>query len=227
MPLHRLCIFDLDGTFAETAPDLVAALNRLLIEEGLPQADFKEARAYVGHGARILIERAHRANGIELDNAQAVALTDRFIAHYAAHIADETYIFEHALTSMETMREAGWRFAICTNKREHLARQLLGALGVLEAFEAICGGDTFEMRKPNGQHILKTVEAAGGAPGGALMVGDSAPDIDAAKDAKIPVVGVTFGYTPGTISDLRPDKVISSFADLPAVAEALVPPQNA
>jgi phosphoglycolate phosphatase len=78
---------------ADTAPDLVAALNRVLEEEGLPSADFDTARAFVGHGARVLIERAHRAHGIELDDQKAVDLTERFVSHYADHIAEGTSFF--------------------------------------------------------------------------------------------------------------------------------------
>ena len=223
----RLCVFDLDGTLADTAPDLVAALNRVLAEEDLPMADFDTARAFVGHGARVLIERAHKAHGISLTDEQAISLTERFVNHYAAHIADETVLFPHALEAMDIMTKQGWRFAICTNKRESLARQLLDGMRLSGRFDAICGGDTFAVRKPDGQHILKTAEAAGGPWNGVLMIGDSAPDINAAKDAGVPVIAVSFGYSNEPIEGLHPDVIISSFAELPQHAEALVPAKAA
>ncbi|MEQ8656123.1 MAG: phosphoglycolate phosphatase [Hyphomicrobiales bacterium] len=219
----RLCIFDLDGTLADTAPDLVAALNHVLEAEGLPQADFETARAFVGHGARVLIERAHRAHDIELDDARAIELTEQFVGFYAQNIAGHTMLFPHVLDAMEDMAEDGWAFAICTNKRESLARQLLDSLDLTERFDAICGGDTFAERKPNGQHILKTIEAAGGNPARSVMVGDSPPDILAAKDANVPVIAVSFGYSNEPIGSLDPDVIIDTFADLQEKADELVP----
>jgi phosphoglycolate phosphatase len=223
----RLCIFDLDGTLADTAPDLVAALNRVLDEEGLPTADCQTARAFVGHGARVLIERAHRAHGIELNDQQAVSLTERFVTHYANHIAEATVLFPHVLEAIDKMGVHGWRFAICTNKREGLARQLLEGMGLTDRFDAICGGDTFAERKPSGQHILKTAAAAGSGNDGILMIGDSAPDILAAKDAGVPVIAVSFGYSNEPIEELHPTAILSSFEALPALAERLVPAKAA
>jgi phosphoglycolate phosphatase len=223
----RLCIFDLDGTLADTAPDLVAALNRVLEEEGLPSADFDTARAFVGHGARVLIERAHRAHGIELDDQKAVDLTERFVSHYADHIAEGTVLFPHVLEAMDTMEADGWQFAICTNKRESLARQLLQGMNLTHRFRAICGGDTFAERKPSGRHILKTAEAAGAGKARILMIGDSAPDVLAAQDAGVPVVAVSFGYSNEPIATLNPTAIISGFDALPDLAEELVPAKAA
>lgn len=219
----RLCVFDLDGTLADTAPDLVEALNHVLASEGLPMVDFDTARAFVGHGARVLIERAHAANDIELSEEQTTELTEQFVGYYAQNIADSSVLFPHVLDAMERMEEDGWRFAICTNKMEHLARQLLDALDMTERFDAICGGDTFAERKPNGQHILKTIAAAGGDAKRAIMVGDSGPDIFAAKDAGVPVIAVPFGYSHEPVDTLDPDVIIESFADLPDKADELVP----
>lgn len=223
----RLCVFDLDGTLADTAPDLVAALNVVLAEEGLPAASFGEARAFVGHGARVLIERAHAAHGLTLDEAHAVALTDRFVEAYAANIAGGTVLFPHVIEAMTRMEREGWVFAICTNKRESLAVQLLEALGHTHRFRAIAGGDTFAVRKPDGRHILQTAALAAAGAARLLMVGDSAPDVEAARDAGVPVVAVSFGYHAGPVEDLAADVVIDSFADLPQVAERLVPAQAA
>jgi phosphoglycolate phosphatase len=219
----RLCVFDLDGTLADTAPDLVEALNHVLVSEGLPLVDFGTARAYVGHGARVLIERAHAAHDIELSEEQTTDLVEQFVGYYSQNIADHSVLFPHVLDAMERMEEDGWRFAVCTNKMESLARQLLDAMDMTERFEAICGGDTFTERKPNGQHILKTIAAAGGDAKRAVMVGDSGPDIFAAKDAGVPVIAVSFGYSHEPVDMLGPDAIIESFADLPDKAEELVP----
>ncbi len=219
----RTCVFDLDGTLADTAPDLVAALNHVLVSEGLPEADFETARAFVGHGARILIERAHKAHDIDLPEERALELTEQFVGYYAQNITDGTHLFAYVLEAMDEMEEDGWQFAVCTNKREGLARQLLDAMDLSHRFVAICGGDTFAERKPNGQHILKTIEAADGDPKRAVMVGDSPPDVLAAKDADIPVIAVTFGYANEPIGALDPDVLLETFLDLPERAGELVP----
>lgn len=219
----RLCVFDLDGTLADTAPDLVEALNHVLSNAGLPLVDFGTARAYVGHGARVLIERAYAANDIDLGEEETAELVEQFVGFYSQNIADSSVLFPHVLDAMERMEEDGWHFAVCTNKLEHLARQLLDALDMTERFDAICGGDTFAERKPNGQHILKTIEAAGGDASRAVMVGDSGPDIYAAKDAGVPVIAVPFGYSRDPVDTLNPDVIIESFADLPERAEELIP----
>ena len=115
---------------------------------------------------------------------------------------------------------AGWRLAVCSNKLEGLSRGLLEKLGLIDRLAAICGGDSFAVRKPDPLHLTETIRRAGGAPENAVMVGDSASDIDAAKAASIPVVAVDFGYTPIPVTELGPDRVISHFDELwDAVAE--------
>ncbi|MEM6382459.1 MAG: phosphoglycolate phosphatase [Pseudomonadota bacterium] len=217
-----VCVFDLDGTLADTAPDLIAALNHVLRSNGLRPAGFEEARGFVGHGARVLIERAYRAQKVPLDEEQAVQRVGQFIAFYRQNIANDTRLFPNVLRALDTMRSDGWRFAICTNKPEALAVQLVTELGVLERFAAITGGDSFPFRKPDGRHILETIAKAGGDPSRAIMVGDSAPDIGAARDANVPVVGVSFGYFTGTSDELGADRLIDDFAQLPDAVAALM-----
>jgi phosphoglycolate phosphatase len=117
---------------------------------------------------------------------------------------------------------AGWRFAVCTNKREGLSRKLLEALGVAGRFAAICGSDTFASYKPDPVHLTETIKTASGMADRAVMVGDSQTDRDTARNAGVPFVGVTFGYTPVPMTELGPDILIDSFAELPAALQRLV-----
>lgn len=220
--MSKICVFDLDGTLANTAPDLISALNRVLQDQNLPAADYEDARAFVGHGARVLIERAHRAQGIELSDRAATELTERYVDYYKGSIAVETRLFPNALNAMQALFSDGWTLAVCTNKRESLARQLLEAIKIDHHFAAICGGDTFDYRKPDGRHILSTIAMAGADPDSAVMIGDAEPDVLAAKDAKIPVIAVDFGYGADAVAALSPDALISDFAELPATAETLI-----
>jgi len=214
-------VFDLDGTLADTAPDLVGTLNWLMDREGLPHVPLAEARAMVGQGARALIERGFAWNGAALAQERMGPLVDDFLSHYEERIADESVLFPGAPASLERFAAAGTLLAVCTNKPEPLARLLLGRLGAHDLFAAICGRGTFAMHKPDPRMYFLTVEAAGGAPGRSVMIGDSKTDIDTAKAAGAPVVAVDFGYTDRPVADYAPDRVISHFDELWPAVKAL------
>lgn len=220
--LPPILVFDLDGTLADTARDLIATLNVLLVREGLPTVAPAAARSLVGAGARALIERGFAVRGEPPPAERVDPLVRDFLAHYEAHIADESELFPGALAALDRFADAGFRLAVCTNKPEPLARLLLGKLGAADRFSAICGRGTFPMHKPDPRTFDLTVEAAGGDPRRAVMVGDSRTDIDTAKAAGAPVVAVDFGYTEIHVSEFGPDRVISHFDELWGAAEAIL-----
>ncbi|MYZ47453.1 phosphoglycolate phosphatase [Propylenella binzhouense] len=210
-----LLVFDLDGTLVDTAPDLLAALDAVLREHGFPPAG-PSARDGIGHGARHLIEVALHRQGTVASSALLDRMHADFLRHYSAHICDGSRPYPGALEALDALEAAGWRFAICTNKLEGLSRELLTTLGIAERFLAICGADTFEMRKPHPGHLLRTIARAGGDPDRAVMVGDSRTDVETARAAGIPFVGVSFGYTPVPMAELVPDLVIDRYDALTA-----------
>jgi phosphoglycolate phosphatase len=220
--LPPILVFDLDGTLADTAPDLIGTLNVLLAREGLGPRSPDAARALVGAGARALIEGGFAAAGSPPEKERADALVKDFLAHYEAHIADETRLFPGALEALERFGQAGFVLAVCTNKPEPLARLLLERLGVARRFAAICGRETFPMSKPDGRVLHAIIELSGGDPRRAVMVGDSKTDIDTARNAGAPVVAVDFGYSDPPVARLSPDKVISHFDELWDAAAALL-----
>ncbi|MBL1256674.1 HAD family hydrolase [Methylocystis sp. Sn-Cys] len=219
-----ILVFDLDGTLADTAHDLIATLNVLLAREGLPMAAPASARSIVGAGARALIERGFALSGAPLPPDRVEPLVIEFLAHYEAHIADESRLFPGALAALDRFGDAGFKLAVCTNKPERMARLLLEKLGAADRFAAICGRGTFPMHKPDPRTLELTIETAGGDPARAVMVGDSKTDIDTAKGAGAPVVAVDFGYTEIPVTELAPDRVISHFDELWAAAESILPP---
>jgi len=215
-------VFDLDGTLADTAPDLVAALNTLLVRENLPPQKVETARPFVGAGAKWLLERGFAAAGASLEETRAPELLADFLKLYEAHIADETQLFPGAERSLDLFRDAGFRLAVCTNKTERLAQILLERLGVADRFSAICGRETFAHMKPDGRALLSTIERAEGDPARAVMVGDSRTDVAAARNAGAPVVAVDFGYSDPPVATFAPDRLISHFDELWEAATGLL-----
>lgn len=215
-------VLDLDGTLADTAPDLVTTLNVILAQEGYPAIGLEKVRSMMGAGAKALLVRGLAAAGDTVSPAHLEKLYGDFIAYYHAHIADHSVLFPGALDSLDRFADAGWSLAVCTNKLEGLARHLLTELDIAGRFDAICGGDTFGYQKPDPRHLIDTIARAGGSPRAAVMVGDSVTDINAARAAAVPVVGMTFGYTMTPIADLNPDAVLDHFSDLYDTAHRLL-----
>jgi phosphoglycolate phosphatase len=214
-------VFDLDGTLIDTAPDLIDTLNFILTQERLPAVPFATARNLIGGGARGMIERALAAEGRACAPADIDRLYAAFIAHYADHLADRSRPFPKLDAALDALDAAGHRLAVCTNKLEWLSVRLLNILKLAPRFATICGPDTFGVHKPDPEILRRTVQRAGGEPGTAIMVGDSKTDVFTARAAKVPIVAVDFGYSDVPIADLSPDRIISSFADLPLAIDAL------
>lgn len=216
--------FDLDGTLVDSAPDLVGTLNVILREEGIAPLPLVEARDFIGHGARRLIERGFAAQGLAVAPEAMPGLFERFIAHYNAHIADETRPFPGALEALEAMKSAGARLCVCTNKLTGLSNNVLRALDMAHLFDAVVGADAAPAAKPDARHLIAAVEAAGGRIDRAVMIGDAATDAGAARAAGAPLVLVSFGYTEIPAADLAPDVLVDSFAEIPLACLRLLPP---
>jgi phosphoglycolate phosphatase len=219
-------VFDLDGTLVDTAPDLIKALNFVLDREGLPPVPLHSARNMIGAGARKLIERGLELEGRAPGLEEITRLTNDFIDYYAAHIADASRPFEGLEGALDELGARGYRFAVCTNKLEWLSKLLLDQLGLSSRFSAICGADTFGVSKPDPAILRQTVARAGGELSTAIMVGDAGTDIGVARRARVPVIGVGFGYTDVPIADLKPDRLIHHMKELPAAVESLTFERN-
>jgi phosphoglycolate phosphatase len=216
-------VFDLDGTLVDTAPDLVATLNVVLAHEGLPPVPYDEARNMVGAGARRMIELGLSRQGRTIAEIEVERMFHHFIAYYSDHIADHSKPFPGLADALDALEARHCRLAVCTNKLEGLSRQLLDALGLSRRFAAICGPDTFKIAKPNPEILQRTIKQAGGTLERAILVGDSATDINTARAAAVPVIAVDFGYTDIPVSQLGPDRVIGHFDELPAMVFELLP----
>jgi phosphoglycolate phosphatase len=213
----RTLLLDLDGTLVDSVPDLAAALNRLLGTRGLAPLSRAEIAPMVGDGVAKLVERAFAARGQAPDEG---ALAE-YSADYGAHAAVETRPYPGVAEALNSLTGEGWLLAVCTNKPEAAARSLLGALGLAHYFAAIGGGDSFPVRKPDPAHLLATLTAAGGEPAHAVMAGDHANDVAAARGAALPCIFAAWGYGPLAMAD-GAAAVAHDFAELAAIARRLV-----
>ena len=187
-------VYDLDGTLADTAEDLVGTLNWLLAREGLMPLKVERAGSLLGAGARALIKRGFAASGRSLEPEKLEALFADYLSYYGAHIMERSRLYPGVEKALGAFERAGWRQAVCTNKTESLAKLLISKLGIAGRFAFICGQDTFGVGKPDAKPLLETIAASGGASGYAIMVGDSGTDIKTARAAGVPVIAVDFGY---------------------------------
>lgn len=203
--------FDLDGTLVETAPDLIAATNHVLTAEGLEAVAPHLIRDEISFGARAMIEKGLAVLGASRSAPEVDRMLAGFLAHYETNIAVHSHPFPHIIDLLHEYRAHGCRLVVCTNKREHLSRVLLGQLGMLDLFAGIAGRDTFAVCKPHPGHLLGAIRLAGGDHRRAVMVGDSNTDISTAKAAGVPSIAVTFGYTDIPVSHLGADAVIDDY----------------
>jgi phosphoglycolate phosphatase len=214
--------FDLDGTLVETHEDLIGTLNRMLTIKGLPPCPVEGARDLIGGGARALLVHGFERAGAPVEDAQDPALFDAFIADYIEHIAEHSRPFDGVVETLERLAARGATLVVVTNKRSDLSELLLGKIDLTRHFAAIVGPDRVSARKPSGAHFVEAVQKVGGDPARAIMVGDAAPDIGTARDAGVPVIGVTFGYTPVPMEELEPDVIVDAFEDVEEAIDMLV-----
>jgi len=205
-------IFDLDGTLADTAPDLLGATNAVLAAQERPLLDLGHLRHMVGFGAHALIGQAMEASGAPVTEEQMPALTDIFIAHYTTHIADGTRLFPGVADTLASLKADGARLGVLTNKPQGLTDLLLPQLELEGLFAAVYGAGRKTYTKPDPRIFHDVVEACGGGP--AVMIGDSITDLNTARAAGVPCILMSYGFTPVPAKDLGADLVLDDFAQL-------------
>ncbi|MGF1640127.1 MAG: phosphoglycolate phosphatase [Rhodospirillales bacterium] len=211
----KVVVFDLDGTLVDSAPDLQAALNRLMRELGRRPLGLDEVKGMVGDGAAKLVERAVAATGLDGPGDDLGVLTARFLAHYEGHATDCTRPYPGVRETLTRLRAAGLALAVCTNKPEAATREVLKDLDLDGFFAAVVGGDSLPgVRKPDPAMLRAILEAVGASPREAVMVGDNANDVAVARALGVPVVVRADGYTRTAPADLGADAVIDDFAEL-------------
>ena len=215
-------VFDLDGTLVDTAPDLLGALNAVLTVEGHEPVVPADLRHIVGHGARAMFEHALQRTGAPVTPERLKALTEQFLAYYRVNIARGSRPFPGVPETLTLFAGRGAGLGVCTNKPQDLTELLLDALDLTRHFPAIIGGGRTPYSKPDPRHLLEVVSALKGKRERAILIGDSPVDVEAARAADIPVIAMSYGYTPVPVHELGADAVVDDFAELPEVIARLI-----
>jgi N-acetyl-D-muramate 6-phosphate phosphatase len=184
-------LFDLDGTFADTAPDLHYAINRLLNDQGHPPIDYARFRSVVSHGSRAMLKAAFE---IDPGHPDFSKLQERFLALYLENIATHTRLFEGMESLLGRLEAKSIPWGIVTNKPARLTEPLMQGLGLHRRASAIVSGDTTPHAKPHPEPILHACRLAGAEPADTLYVGDAARDIEAGRNAGTRTLVALFGY---------------------------------
>ncbi len=187
----RAVLFDLDGTLADTAPDLAAALNRLLAEHGRGPVPLERTRPVTSSGARGMLQVGF---GIDPHDSGYDRLKARFLDLYAERICAETRLFDGIAELLAALEGRGLAWGVVTNKPERFTLPLLVALGLGARAACVVGGDTTERAKPHPEPLLHAVKTLGVDAARCLYVGDDVRDVQAARAAGMPVIAAAYGY---------------------------------
>ena len=217
----RFIVFDLDGTLIDSAPDLRAAANTVLAEAGRTPLDLATVRGFIGDGVRRLIERAFAATGPALGEPALDRAAARYTALYEAAASVLTRPYDGVPETLQNLRAAGMKLAVCTNKPAAAAGIVLAELGLAPLIDGVCGGDAVPRRKPDPAHVLEALARIGGSVDAAVMVGDNEHDIAAGKAAGLRTVAVTYGYARVPYREIGADRLIDRFGELEAALATL------
>lgn len=204
-------VFDLDGTLVNTAPDLQAALNHVLKTDGYDAVPPQVTNTIIGSGAKAMLRAGLSHQNTTLEEVQIDAMFDTFLSYYITHIVDHSAPYPNCIAMLDRLSAAGATLAVCTNKRQNLADELLNTLQLSDRFDAIVGADSVPAAKPDAGHLLETLARCDGSASQAIMIGDSQTDERAARNAGLPFVFVPFGYGPMDMSGLEPTQCIDTF----------------
>jgi len=209
-------IFDLDGTLVDTAPDLMHAHNHVMKKYGYLTKSTADIRNLVGQGAGAMIGRsiwgqAKKEFGKIDDQKIKAEMVKDFVNFYGENIINESTLIRGVKEFLKWCKEKNISMAVCTNKQEHLAIDLLKKIEIYHYFEYVAGSNTFDYCKPDPRHITNVIEILNGNINKSLMIGDSETDANAAKAASIPVILLENGYTEKNSNEIYHDHLIKDF----------------
>ena len=206
-------LFDLDGTLVDTAPDLINAHNHVMKKFGYPTKTIDELKNAVGKGAKAMMAKAH-GEWKWFDEKIKNQMSDEFLAYYGKNILNKSKLINGVKDFLNWCKEENISMAVCTNKTEHLAVDLLKKIGIYDYFEYVAGYNTFDYCKPDPRHLTSVVEILDGDVKKTIMIGDSETDANAAKAAEIPMILLKYGYTEKRSDEINHNHLISDFVGI-------------
>ena len=210
-------LFDLDGTLVDTAPDLMGAHNHVMKKFGYPQKSLDDIKHIAGRGAWIMMQRTFR-DEIKDENLKK-EMVKEFINYYAKNIDRGSKPIKGVVKFLEWAKSKQILMAVCTNKQERLAVDLLKKINLSQYFEYIAGCDTFDFNKPDPRHLTNVIDIIGGDINNSIMIGDSEVDSQSAYNAKIPFILVEEGYTEKNINEIPHKTLIKDFSNFEKIVE--------
>jgi len=210
-------LFDLDGTLVDTAPDLMAAHNHVMKKFGHEEKKMSDIKSLAGKGAWVMMQRSFKKE-IQ-DKKLKKEMTKEFLDFYSKNIDKESQPIKGVFNFLKWAKSKNISMAVCTNKQERLAIDLLKKLNMYDYFEYIAGSDTFEFNKPDPRHLTNVVEIIGGDLNKTIMIGDSEVDAMSADNAKLPFVLVENGYTEKTTKEIKHNVLIKDFVNFEKIIE--------
>ena len=213
-----LALFDLDGTLVDSAPDITNALNLALTGSSLPTVGEKNTRSYIGDGSKRLVHRAitKTRKGIAETNLFNRVFKE-FENNYAKDVFTRSKTYPHVVDALNKLQNYKVCLGCITNKPYDFTIPLLKAAGLFDYFQIILGGDSLPHRKPNPAPIMHAIDELGGCKKTTVMIGDSITDLNAAKNAGVKSVCVTYGYSGDIdLAKYKPDKMINTMDELPS-----------
>jgi phosphoglycolate phosphatase len=218
----RCVVFDLDGTLADTSKDLLAAANACFVDQGYGVVLDERDTLTAFHGGRAMLRAGYDRLSVAYDEDTISRTYPKLLMSYAAGIDTHTQLYPGAAEAVMALRSKGYKTAICTNKPEGLAQELVRRLGITELFGSLIGADTLPVRKPDPAPYLAAVHQAGGVVGRSMLIGDTETDRKTGLAVGVPVALVTFGPEGRGVARLSPEALLDSFADLPDLADRLI-----
>ena len=212
-------LFDLDGTLVDTAPDLMNAHNHVMRKYGFPTKSTQEIRNLVGQGAGALIGRSiwgqakKEFHSVE-DKKIKDQMSKEFVNFYGKNIINESTLINGVKEFLKWCKTHNISMAVCTNKQEHLAIDLLKKIGIYDYFDYVAGSNTFDYCKPDPRHLTSVIEILDGDLKKTLMIGDSETDANAAKAASLPIILLENGYTEKNTDEIYHNHLIKDFIDI-------------
>ena len=206
-------LFDLDGTLVDTAPDLIRAHNHVMKKFGYPTKSINELKNAVGKGAKAIMAKGN-GKWEWFDEKIKNEMTDEFLSFYKKNILYESTLINGVKDFLEWCKNQNISMAVCTNKTEFLAIDLLKKIGIYDFFEYVSGYNTFEYCKPDPRHLLKTIDILDGDKNKSIMIGDSETDANAAKAAEIPMILLKYGYTEKKSEEIYHNHLIKDFTGI-------------